>query len=55
LLNCAGVIGLGLTLVADRPDGSDHRLLDVIEFLDFAEAIGFDPRSAIKHLLSVKP
>ena len=31
-----------------------QRRLDVVEFLDFAEAIGFDPRSAIKHLLSVK-
>ena len=31
-----------------------QRRLDVIEFLDFAEVIGFDPRSAIKHLLSVK-
>ena len=32
-----------------------QRRLDVVEFLDFAEAIGFDPRNAIKQLLSVRP
>jgi cyanate lyase len=31
-----------------------QRRLDVVEFLDFAEAIGFDPRGAIKRLMSMK-
>ena len=29
---------------------SGQRRIDVVEFLDFAEAIGFDPREAIKRL-----
>ena len=29
---------------------SGERRIDVVEFLDFAEAIGFDPREAIKRL-----
>jgi transcriptional regulator with XRE-family HTH domain len=33
---------------------SGQRRIDVVEFLDFAAAIGFDPRNAIKRLLSVK-
>jgi hypothetical protein len=28
--------------------------VDVVEFLDFAEAIGFNPREAIAHLTSTK-
>ena len=32
-----------------------QRKIDVVELLAFAEAIGFDPREAIKHLSSVKP
>ncbi|MGY2803432.1 hypothetical protein [Bradyrhizobium sp. USDA 4506] len=32
-----------------------QRKVDVVELLAFAEAIGFDPREAIKYLLSVKP
>jgi transcriptional regulator with XRE-family HTH domain len=32
-----------------------QRRVDVVEFLDFAEAIGFDPSRAIKQLKSVKP
>ena len=31
-----------------------QRRLDVVELLDFAEAIGFDPRLAIRKLMSVK-
>jgi transcriptional regulator with XRE-family HTH domain len=33
---------------------SGQRRVDVVEFLDFAEAIGFDPRGAIKRLVSTK-
>jgi hypothetical protein len=32
-----------------------QRRTDVVELLAFAEAIGFDPRGAIKRLSSVKP
>jgi transcriptional regulator with XRE-family HTH domain len=32
-----------------------QRRVDVVEFLAFAEAIGFDPGEAIKKLKSVKP
>ncbi len=32
---------------------SGQRRLDVVEFLDFADAIGFDPREAIKRLRAV--
>jgi transcriptional regulator with XRE-family HTH domain len=32
-----------------------QRKIDVVELLAFAEAIGFDPREAIKHLVNVKP
>lgn len=31
-----------------------QRKLDVVELLAFAEAIGFDPREAIKRLLTTK-
>jgi transcriptional regulator with XRE-family HTH domain len=31
---------------------SGQRRIDVVEFLDFADAIGFDPRDAIKRLRS---
>jgi predicted transcriptional regulator len=31
-----------------------QRKLDVVELIDFAEAIGFDPREAIKRLLATK-
>lgn len=34
---------------------SGQRRIDVVEFLDFAEAIGFDPREAIRKLKAVKP
>jgi transcriptional regulator with XRE-family HTH domain len=30
-----------------------QRRLDVIEFMDIAEAIGFDPRAAIKRLYKI--
>jgi hypothetical protein len=30
-----------------------QRRIDVVEFLDFADAIGFDPRVAIKRLRAV--
>jgi transcriptional regulator with XRE-family HTH domain len=33
---------------------SGQRRIDVIEFLDFAKAIGFDPRDAIKRLTAIK-
>jgi transcriptional regulator with XRE-family HTH domain len=33
---------------------SGQRRVDVVEFLDFAEVIGFDPRGAIKKLLLSK-
>jgi transcriptional regulator with XRE-family HTH domain len=33
---------------------SGQRRVDVVEFLDFAEAIGFDPRDAIKQLAAMK-
>ncbi|WP_347341678.1 helix-turn-helix domain-containing protein [Bradyrhizobium uaiense] len=33
---------------------SGQRKIDVIELLAFAEAIGFDPRDAIKRLSSIK-
>jgi transcriptional regulator with XRE-family HTH domain len=32
---------------------SGQRRIDVVEFLDFADAIGFDPREAIKQLRAV--
>lgn len=32
-----------------------QRKVDVVELLAFAEAIGFDPREAIKYLVNVKP
>jgi len=32
---------------------SGQRRIDVVEFLDFADAIGFDPRDAIKRLKAV--
>jgi hypothetical protein len=32
-----------------------QRKIDVVELLAFAEAIGFDPREAIKRLSAVKP
>ena len=32
-----------------------QRKIDVVELLAFAEAIGFDPREAIKRLSSTKP
>jgi transcriptional regulator with XRE-family HTH domain len=35
-------------------ESGQHRI-DVVEFLDFAEAIGFDPRKMIKSLISTKP
>jgi transcriptional regulator with XRE-family HTH domain len=34
---------------------SGQRRVDVMEFLAFAEAIGFDPRDAIRRLAQVKP
>ena len=33
---------------------SGQRRIDVVEFLDFADAIGFDPREAIKCLRAVR-
>jgi hypothetical protein len=33
---------------------SGQRRIDVVEFLDFAGAIGFDPRVAIKHLMLLR-
>lgn len=33
---------------------SGQRRVDVVELLDLAEIIGFDPREAIKRLLAVK-
>jgi hypothetical protein len=33
---------------------SGQRRIDVVELLDLAEAIGFDPRMAIKRLLLVR-
>jgi len=33
---------------------SGQRRVDVVEFLAFAEAIGFDPKKAIKHILRVR-
>jgi hypothetical protein len=32
---------------------SGQRRIDVVEFLDLASAIGFDPRDAIKRLSSI--
>jgi transcriptional regulator with XRE-family HTH domain len=32
---------------------SGQRRIDVVEFLDIADAIGFDPRDAIKRLRSI--
>jgi transcriptional regulator with XRE-family HTH domain len=32
-----------------------QRKIDVVELLAFADAIGFDPREAIKRLLGTKP
>jgi transcriptional regulator with XRE-family HTH domain len=34
---------------------SGQRRVDVVELLDFADAIGFDPRDAVRRLASVKP
>jgi len=33
---------------------SGQRRIDVVEFLDLADAIGFDPRDAIKQLRAVR-
>jgi transcriptional regulator with XRE-family HTH domain len=33
---------------------SGQRRIDVVEFLDLAKAIGFDPREAIKRLTATK-
>jgi hypothetical protein len=33
---------------------SGQRRIDVVELLDFAEAIGFDPREAIRKLAAIK-
>jgi transcriptional regulator with XRE-family HTH domain len=33
---------------------SGQRRIDVVEFLDFADAIGFDPRDAIKQLRAIR-
>jgi HTH-type transcriptional regulator/antitoxin HipB len=33
---------------------SGQRRIDVVEFLDLAEAIGFDPREAIKQLRTIR-
>jgi transcriptional regulator with XRE-family HTH domain len=33
---------------------SGQRRIDVVEFLDFADAIGFDPRSAIRKIAAIK-
>jgi transcriptional regulator with XRE-family HTH domain len=33
---------------------SGQRRIDVIEFMDLADAIGFDPREAIKMLRSIR-
>jgi transcriptional regulator with XRE-family HTH domain len=30
-----------------------HKVIDVVELMDWAAAIGFDPRDAIKHLSKV--
>jgi transcriptional regulator with XRE-family HTH domain len=32
---------------------SGQRRIDVVEFLDFADAIGFDPRDAIRRLRAI--
>jgi cyanate lyase len=32
-----------------------QRKIDVVELMAFAEAIGFDPRDAIKRLAGIKP
>lgn len=32
-----------------------QRKIDVVELMAFAEAIGFDPREALKRLASIKP
>jgi transcriptional regulator with XRE-family HTH domain len=33
---------------------SGQRRIDVVEFLEFAQVIGFDPRTAIRRLASVE-
>jgi len=33
---------------------SGQRRIDVVEFLDIADAIGFDPRDAIKRLRAIR-
>jgi hypothetical protein len=33
---------------------SGQRRIDVVEFLDLADAIGFDPREAIKRLRAIR-
>ncbi len=33
---------------------SGQRRIDVVEFIDFADAIGFDPRDAIKRLRAIR-
>jgi hypothetical protein len=40
---------------ARRTVEGGQRKIDVVELLAFAEAIGFDPREAIKRLSAVKP
>jgi transcriptional regulator with XRE-family HTH domain len=32
---------------------SGERRIDVVEFLEFADAIGFDPRDAVRRLMAV--
>jgi transcriptional regulator with XRE-family HTH domain len=41
------------SFIADIESG--QRRVDVVELLDIAKAIGFDPREAIKRLSAMKP
>ena len=45
-------VGRYQSFIADLERG--ERRLDLVEFIDFAEALGFDPGSAIKKIAAVK-
>ena len=45
-------VGLYQSFVADFERG--ERRLDVVQFLDFAEALGFEPGAAIRKVVQIK-
>jgi transcriptional regulator with XRE-family HTH domain len=46
-------IGRGQSFVADVERG--ERRIDLVQFLDFADALGFDASKAIKKISAIRP